>query len=411
MKLKTFRAKTMADALSLVKKEFGRHAVILSTRTITTKGVLGFGGQTCIEITAAPDHAALPPPIRRVSVKEGSRETGPADGAAEHVSRAHEPPRRTASNAVLAEVRSLREEVSELARETHRAHVTDVPEFLFDSYRCLVQNEVAEQIARDLVLKVRRALSPTDLHTPEAVRRELASLMEKMLPTSGPIRCPATSCPVVIALIGPTGVGKTTTVAKLAAEFSLRNSKRVALITIDTYRIAATEQLKTYADIIDVPLDVASTPEEYRDAIERFAEYDVILIDTAGRSQRDEDKMRELHEFFRMVRPDEIHLVVSATASEAVMAQTIDRFRDFEIDRLIVTKLDEAIGFGVILTCLKKASARLSYFTTGQDVPDDIEVGCGAMLADLMLRGHPVTQPAGSSASVRPSQARPPAAT
>lgn len=397
MKLKTFRAKTMAEALSRVKKEFGRDAVILSTRTIASKGVLGFGGQTCVEITAARDYAALPPSTRQATVKVGLRETGPADGAAKYVSPADKPTRRTVSDTVLAELRDLRVVVSELARESHRANLSDLPESLFDSYRCLVQNEVAEQIARDLVVKVRRALSPAELSSPEVVRKKLASLMEQMVPTSGPICCPPTACPVVIALIGPTGVGKTTTVAKLAAEFSLRKSKRVALITIDTYRIAATEQLKTYADIIDVPLDVASTPEEYRDAIERFSDRDVILIDTAGRSQRDENKLRELHEFFRMVRPDEIHLVVSGTASESVMTQTVERFHDFAVDRVIVTKLDEAIGFGVILNCLNKASARLSYFTTGQDVPDDIEVGCGSRLADLMLRGHPDARPTGLS--------------
>ncbi|MCH7992855.1 MAG: flagellar biosynthesis protein FlhF [Planctomycetes bacterium] len=397
MKLKTFRAKTMADALSRVKKEFGRDAVILSTRTIASKGVLGFGGQTCVEITAARDHPALPRSPKRATMKIGLRESEPADGAAEYVSPADQPTRRTTSDTVLAELRDLRVAVSELARESSRANVSDLPESLFDSYRCLVQNEVAERIARDLVAKVRRALSPAELSSPEVVRKKLASLMEHMVPTSGPICLSPAACPVVIALIGPTGVGKTTTVAKLAAEFSLRKSKRVALITIDTYRIAATEQLKTYADIIDVPLDVASTPEEYRDAIERFSDRDVVLIDTAGRSQRDESKLRELHEFFRMVRPDEVHLVVSGTASESVMAQTIERFRAFAVDRVIVTKLDEAIGFGVILNCLNKASARLSYFTTGQNVPDDIELGCGSRLADLMLRGHPDSRPAESS--------------
>ena len=143
MKLKTFRAKTMAEALSRVKKEFGRDAVILSTRTIDSKGVLGFGGQTCVEITAARDYAALPPSTRQATVKVGLRETGPADGAAKYVSPSDKPTRRTASDTVLAELRDLRVVVSELARESHRANLSDLPESLFDSYRCLVQNEVA----------------------------------------------------------------------------------------------------------------------------------------------------------------------------------------------------------------------------------------------------------------------------
>ena len=195
----------MAEALSRVKKEFGRDAVILSTRTLASKSVLGIGGQSCVEITAARDHAALPPSTRQTRVKDGLRETGPADGAAEYVSPADKPTRRTATDAVLAELRDLKVVVSELARESHRADVSELPESLFDSYRCLVQNDVAERIARELVVKVRQALSPAELRSPEAVRKKLASLMEQMVPTSGPICCRPTACPVVIALIGPTG--------------------------------------------------------------------------------------------------------------------------------------------------------------------------------------------------------------
>jgi flagellar biosynthesis protein FlhF len=116
-----------------------------------------------------------------------------------------------------------------------------------------------------------------------------------------------------------------------------------------------------------------------------MADRDLILIDTAGRGQRDLLKVKELNGFFNAVRPHEVHLVLSTTCSEAVLRETIDRFADAGIDRVIFTKLDEALGFGVILSCLQKASARLSYVTTGQDVPDDIEVGEGRALAELIL--------------------------
>jgi flagellar biosynthesis protein FlhF len=159
----------------------------------------------------------------------------------------------------------------------------------------------------------------------------------------------------------------------------------VGLITIDTYRIAAVEQLKTYARIIDVPLEVAVTPDELKDAVARLSDRDIILIDTAGRSQRDAIKVKELRSFFNAVRPDEVHLVLSSTGGERVLAETIERFQEIGVDRVIFTKLDEAIGFGVILTCLQKVDAKLSYVTTGQDVPDDIRIGEGKALAELIL--------------------------
>ena len=267
-----------------------------------------------------------------------------------------------------------------------RSQVPEVPEALFDTYQRLVQNEVAEQVAHRLITQVRNELTAEHLQDPRAVRSKLAVLLEAMLPTAGPIRCAEAGRPRMIAFIGPTGVGKTTTIAKLAANFCLRERRKVGLITIDTYRIAAVEQLKTYAQIIDVPLEVAAVPEQFREAADRLADREIILIDTAGRSQRDDAKMKELKGFFRAVRPHELHLVLSSTCGPTVVGETIERFRDFGIDRLILTKLDEAIGFGVILSCLEKAEAELSYVTMGQDVPDDIEVGESKALAELILR-------------------------
>lgn len=290
------------------------------------------------------------------------------------------------TDTVLAEVGALKSLVADLAYETRRRHASQVPEELFDTYQRLIANAVAEQMAHTLIERVRGQLTPQQLRNPRAVRAALARLVESMLPTGGPIRMKLQKGPVVIALIGPTGVGKTTTIAKLAANFCLREHRKVGLITIDTYRIAAVEQLKTYAQIIDVPLEVATTPDQLREATARLADRDIILIDTAGRSQRDAAKIHDLHGFFEAVRPDEVHLVLSSTAAEPVLIETIQRFKEFSADRVIFTKLDEAVGFGVILSCLHKADTRLSYVTAGQDVPDDIEVGESGVLATRILR-------------------------
>ncbi len=249
----------------------------------------------------------------------------------------------------------------------------------------LVQGRVAEGVARQLVAEVARELGETELRDPAAVRRRMAEYLESMLPVAGPIQLADRSGPTIIALVGPTGVGKTTTIAKLAANSHLRQHRKVGLITVDTYRIAAVEQLRTYAQIIDIPLEVVPTPGELPAAIDRLRDRDIILIDTAGRSQNDALRVNELKCYLDQAKPHEVHLVLSSTSSQQVVDQVLERFSGLGVNRVIFTKLDEAIGFGVILTSLQKAGTRLSYVTTGQDVPDDIEVGQASKVADLIL--------------------------
>jgi flagellar biosynthesis protein FlhF len=192
-----------------------------------------------------------------------------------------------------------------------------------------------------------------------------------------------------VALVGPTGVGKTTTVAKLAANFKLAHGFRPGLVTVDTYRIAAVEQLRTYAEIINLPLAVANAPGEMRRAIDELGDVDLVLIDTAGRSPRDEVKIRELADFLAEAQPDEVHLVLSAVAGERSLRAAVERFALVRADRLILTKLDEADGLGGVLAVLGQADRPVSYLTTGQAVPDDIEPADRRRLARLIL-GHEV---------------------
>ena len=172
---------------------------------------------------------------------------------------------------------------------------------------------------------------------------------------------------------------------RLAANLKLREKRRVGLITLDTYRIAATDQLKKYADIIGSPLKVVSSPEDLKEAIRGMSDYDFVLIDTAGRSPNDTLKLNELKGFLQAAGPDEVHLVLSTTASQACVELAIERFADVRVDKIIFTKLDEAAHVGVVLNVIKKVNKSLSYVTTGQDVPNDIEVGRGKKLAQLIL--------------------------
>jgi flagellar biosynthesis protein FlhF len=189
----------------------------------------------------------------------------------------------------------------------------------------------------------------------------------------------------LVALVGPTGVGKTTTIAKLAGNFHLRERRRVGLITVDTYRIAAVEQLRTYADIIDLPMEVVSTPREMRQAVERFANLDLILMDTAGRSPRDEVKIQELKNMLAEAEADEVHLVLSSVNSLENLKKTAKQFADVGVTALVLTKLDEATGLGNLVPLLRSCRLPLSYVTNGQNVPDDIEAADRRQLTRSIL--------------------------
>lgn len=391
----------MAEALARVKKDMGRDAVILSTRSVTRGAVLGMGGKPVVEITAAASLADVPAPVRGGTLATRQHSTPPEERPDGGSARSTEAPGRNAttarvgadprfvspSNAVAEEIAALRGMVTELLSHSRRGRPTEMVGELQDAFLRLTQNAVAEDLALSLVEAVRGSLSQGDLRDPALVRGKLAEALMGMTPTAGPIAVGDGSSPRLVALVGPTGVGKTTTIAKLAAHYSLRENRRVGLITLDNYRIAAVEQLRTYADIMSVPLDTANTPGQLADAVARMEGRDLILFDTAGRSQRDGSKIADLRALFESVRPHETHLVLSGTCGERVLHETIERFGVLGIDRVIFTKLDESLGFGVILSCLQKANARLSYITTGQSVPDDIEVADRRLVADMVLRG------------------------
>jgi flagellar biosynthesis protein FlhF len=216
------------------------------------------------------------------------------------------------------------------------------------------------------------------------LKARIAGMIEGDIRVAGPIKVNPGQCRVA-ALVGPTGVGKTTTIAKLAANFRLKEKRRVGLITVDTYRIAAVEQLRTYADIIDLPMLVVSSPREMREAIQRMNNLDLILMDTAGRSPRDEVRIQELRAFLTEAGADEVHLVLSSVAASRTLEETAQRFAAVGATAMILTKLDEASGLGNVLPVVRSGGLPLSYLTNGQNVPDDIETANARRLARLIL--------------------------
>jgi flagellar biosynthesis protein FlhF len=184
-----------------------------------------------------------------------------------------------------------------------------------------------------------------------------------------------------------TGVGKPTTTAKLAAMYALNRGNKVALITMDIFRVGAVEQLKTYSRIMGIPLEVASTPKELEKAVEKHSSCDLIFIDTAGRSHKDKEKLEEMRNFLENKIPIEVYLCLSATTKDRELEEILNRFSIFQVSKVVFTKIDESESLGNIINLLMKDNLQVAYFTTGQRVPEDIEVATSAKLADLILRG------------------------
>jgi len=369
----------MQEALALVRQEMGPDAAVLHTRQVRRR-ILGlFPGRQEIELTASREVAVpsrLPPPAEAERTRELSRLSDRAGVRANEDARL--------SHQVQTQLSSLQALVKDLCRRSKRDAHGDWPEELFRLFAELLDADFCEEIARELVERLRYDPRSADVADAMLLKARLAGMLEDELRTFGPIRLSPGRMRVA-ALIGPTGVGKTTTIAKLAANFRLKEKRRVGLITLDTFRIAAVEQLRTYAEIIDLPMFVVSSAREMHEALERLNHLDLVLIDTAGRSPRDEIRIQELKMLLNGAA-DEIHLVLSSVSATRTLEDTAARFAVVGPTALIMTKLDEADSLGGVLPVLRSSGLPLSYVTDGQNVPDDIAVAEARKLARLMLR-------------------------
>ncbi len=300
-----------------------------------------------------------------------------------------EPSRRPSTtssdfSSVQQRLETLQKMILDLGRDRRAASLHDVPPELFQLYTTLLDAEVDDDLARELVCRAKQHASKSQLADPAATMALLSAIIEQELRIAPPI-APTKDRRKVVALVGPTGVGKTTTLAKLAANFRLREGARIGLVTVDTYRIAAVEQLRTYAEIIDLPMKVVTTPAEMRQAMDELKGMDLVLIDTAGRSPKDEPQIRELKAFLDEARVDEIHLVLSLASSLKTLETVAANFQPIGLTSLVLTKLDEALGAGALLNVARRLKTPVSYLTTGQDVPDDIEPAQKTRMARLIL--------------------------
>ncbi|MDP7347124.1 MAG: flagellar biosynthesis protein FlhF [Phycisphaeraceae bacterium] len=302
---------------------------------------------------------------------------------------AHESPINVKTRQLADEMSAVKHMVSRMFTcQQRRLAKTDLPETLFGHYLTLLEQEVADELAQDIVRHVSQSLDQEQLNDASAVRSAVLDQIVQLIPADADpqhLERSPDGGPFTIALIGPTGVGKTTTIAKLAAGYKLKHKRDVALVTMDTYRIAAVDQLQTYAGIIGVPLHVVTSPADMLEVKARCAHHEVVLIDTAGRSQRDHGKLEQLDSLLTAADPNQVHLVLSSACAQSVMMQAVDRFSQIRTDRVIFTKLDEAVTLGVLLNVTSKINKRLSFFTTGQDVPNEIEPGRPERIGELLL--------------------------
>ncbi|GDX99343.1 flagellar biosynthesis protein FlhF [Phycisphaerae bacterium] len=335
---------------------------------------------------AATTRPAMQPPREKLAT---AVELAPTDAGAVDVLRSE-----------LGSIRSL---MSQLLSETRRTGIsvgnasalatTGMTPPLATVYLQLQDTGLRADLIERVIGSVRDELHADELADITIVRSAIERHTATLMPCVGTISKPGKRAssygprPLTIALVGPTGVGKTTTIAKLAAAYKLRHNVRVGLITSDTYRIAAVEQLRTYANIIDLPLKVCLTPREVGEACTSLSDCDVVLLDTAGRSQHDTARIDELSAFIDAANADETHLVLSAIMAEDVLTSAAQRFSVLRPTNLILTKLDEAVRFGIVPTVCVNVGLKLSFLTTGQEVPEHIELAHPPRLARLVLDG------------------------
>ena len=296
---------------------------------------------------------------------------------------AHDPdnqPRRRRNNAVNGEA-PLRAPAA-AGQDTASPERSEWSEAVQALYVKLVGRDIPKELAQKLIKETLSELPKAEWSNVNKVWDRLAAVVARHITTVEP--WDFTGEQKIVVLIGPTGVGKTTTIAKLAANFALVDERSVALITVDTYRIAAVDQLRTYADIIAVPLEVAYSPQDLRAALAKFKDKDLILIDTAGRSQHSHLQIAELKSYLEGIEAEK-HLVVSATTKMRDVDEIVRIFSQLSPNRVTVTKLDETSSHGVILHTCMRAEVPLAFVTTGQGVPEDIEVADGERLAQLIL--------------------------
>lgn len=390
MIIKKYQAGSEKEAITLAKEDLGKEAIVMNIKTIKPKGLFKIFSKTTVEITAAIDENFSP-------AKKGSevdftvKDSTSIQGNMEEKNSAIEEKLNSLTEMLEKQMVTAKEESMKKSMETE-VSIHDLPNPQKDSdklvelvFEQLVNNEVSLEYARAL-------MDELDFRCKDGALDDLlASVYQKIILKLGQTKTIELEKdkPKVVCFIGPTGVGKTTTIAKIASKFKLEEKIKVAIITADTYRIAAVEQIKTYASILAIPVSVVYEAKDFNEAIEKYKEYDLVLIDTAGRSHKNTEQFNDAKALLEAITDykKEVYLVVSATTKYNDLSKITSSYSKITDYSLIFTKLDETMSYGNILNVKLDTKAPLAYVTFGQGVPEDISVLNPQDIAKQLLGG------------------------
>ncbi len=401
MIIKKYQGPTEQDAVAKAKEDLGADAVIMNVKTVKQKGLRRLFKKDYVEVTAAvdePDKKEARKPgkasLQNLETKVGHSQTEPESSAAvaaeAEKQEAKEPAVATAIQERLENLaqlleRQMQEEGPEEDKEQEKADQGRNSRMVKLVFEQLLNNEVTEENAREIMREIdnKENLQLDDL---------LASIYQKIVLKLGQMKTVELSeeKPKIVFFIGPTGVGKTTTIAKLASKFKLEKKAKIAIITADTYRVAAVEQIRTYANILSTPIEVVYHADELKTLYEKYQSYDLILVDTAGRSHKNEEQREDVQRLLETALdyPHEIYLVVSATTKYKDLVRITQTYSDISDYCLLFTKIDETDALGNILNIRMLTQKPLSYTTFGQNVPEDISVTDAQGIAKQLLGGN-----------------------
>lgn len=367
MKVKKYTASSMTEAMKYIREELGGEAVILSSKPVYTGGFLGLFRKRSIEVIAAIDPKPEP---SQIVVKQKVKKTvaPPSSPNVDFIQskRENQEPQTTH---LLKEISDLKGMIQGLSSTVQQD--IQYPDQLEYAHSFLIHQEmdptIRTQIMDTILTKWRAAKQDVSrAEVQDWLKDSLAEILDWVSKEEMSFQ------KKFINIVGPTGVGKTTTLAKIAAETMLNHRKKVAFITTDTYRIAAIDQLKTYAKILNVPIEVAYNLEDFKRAAERFSHYDIVFIDTAGRNFRNAQYVKDLEKIIDFSNELETYLVLSLTSKQKDMDEIYQQFSTIPIKQVIFTKSDETATYGSMINFIQTNQLAPIYLTNGQNVPDDI---------------------------------------
>lgn len=354
MRIKRYIGNNTQEAILKVKADLGADSLILNTKKVRRKGFINLFKKPMIEVLAAVDNYQVTP--------DQEKTLSLSDRVNDIELMLHK------INKKLDDTSSI--QVQDTISKNPEQDISSKMLKLF--YNNLISSEVQIKIAEKIIEDTRTIIG--EKSSVNEVVSAIKSVISNALGRPAIIEKNHEKKPRIIILVGPTGVGKTTTLAKIAADMTLVNGKKVGLITADTYRIAAVEQLKTYAQILDIPISVTYSATEIKEAIKAYSEKDLILIDTAGRGYKDKSQLEEVKSLINNSQADEVFLVLSMTMNMASCNEILKNYSFLEEYKIIFTKADETPVSGIILNTRVMTGKSLSYITTGQNVPEDIEM-------------------------------------